>query len=640
MASENRALLAGKKHKKKSSGITIPAVERSSSPIKAQPSSQGRDWQAQLMYGLFFFMLFLACSPELDSKFSLPKLLVLGLGVFTFSLLAIARRSKAPALLLPALALGGWWIVSTPFALHVPTALNGEYDCNNGLWTHLCCLSLFVASAMIPRDTQSVGRIIALLVAAIVPVAAINIMEATGLSAIGLKEVSTLGDRVAASALMNFAIPFVVIALVRARHWGIKAGLGCLLAVFLYSEFLSWGRGAWAGLVVAMLVVLFGMSHSKARWRALLMPLAGMPLLAVLAAWLNPGVAERFASLTRLAQDEALSQRFIYYRAALRALLEHPVTGIGFENFRNSYPSYRAAEDINFFKDIIPTMVHNGYLEIALNNGIPALLLYLALVVGVLYRLGRQLSRDAGQSDLPLGMLAALSAYLVQDLSGWLTLGLAPVFWIMLGLAVNQTAELGPPNAKRLVAGYFGAMLVLSLYLLGNGYFRLIADARLFEAQALAAGARWGDAEILVGQALSSHPADSRSEMIAGQIYSQRYLSSHDPLAYAKSRELLEVSYNHNRFERMRLINIVALETLAFELGQLSAPSDFARMALTVLSKTDNDNPDFHEFKAKYFAVQGRFVEALDAIREARRQAPQEQRFRVREAEYQSRIDG
>jgi Flp pilus assembly protein TadD len=101
---------------------------------------------------------------------------------------------------------------------------------------------------------------------------------------------------------------------------------------------------------------------------------------------------------------------------------------------------------------------------------------------------------------------------------------------------------------------------------------------------------------------------------------------------------LLESSFNHNRFDRLRLVNIVALESAALELGRISTASDFAQKAVGTLAETDRDNPGFHEFKAKFLAAQGRFGEALTAIREARRLAPQEERFRSREAEYEARL--
>jgi hypothetical protein len=428
------------------------------------------------------------------------------------------------------------------------------------------------------------------------------------------------------------------------RHWGIKAGIAALLGLFFVSEFLSQGRGPWMGLVAAAVILAVGLTRSKAGWKLVGAMLLGTVILAGVAARLSPTVAQRFTTLTQIGHDESLRQRFMYYRAALRAIREHPVAGIGFENFRNAYPAYRSAEDIYFFDNVIPTMVHDGYLQTALTNGIPALLLYLTLVACVLIKLLRHLSHgeDRDRNDVMLAFLAALSAYLVQDLTGWLDMATASSFWIMLGLALNLAGQNAPAAAspawiKPAIIAYCASTAVLSLYLLNDHYARVIADAELFEAQALDIRTQWPETEALVNKAHKRFPGDSRSELVAAQIYAKRFVTLHDPSAYARSRALFESSYDHNRFERLRLVNIVALETAALELGQISKASDFAQEAMASLSGTDRDNPGFHEFKAKFLAAQGRFAEALTAIREAQRLAPQDQRFRSREAEYEAK---
>lgn len=643
-------MAANKRNRARSPESDVSAGQAVSSGKGLSPRPD-RDWLAPAIYGVFCLLQFLAYSSALESKFILPKAIVLSAGVLALGILLIVRnwrgRSVAPprSALLLSLALGAWWIVSTPFALHLPTALNGEYNRYNGLWTHLCWLALFVASMSIPSDLTTTRRIVVFVTAAIVPVALVNIAETMGLSAFGLKELSTLGDRVAASALMNFAIPFTAIALVRVRHWGIKTGLGCLLALLVISEFLSQGRGPWIGLVVAAVVLAIGLIRSKTGWKVAAAMLLAIVLLAGLAAKLSPMVANRFATLTQINHDESLRQRFVIYKAALHAVREHPIAGIGFDNFRNSYPTYRAAEDPFFFKGVIPTMVHDGYLQMAVTNGIPALLLYLALVAGVLIKLVRELSReqDRDRHDLLLGFLAALSAYLVQDLVGWLDMTLTSAFWIMLGLGLNLASQNTPRFSsawtKPVIAGFAGLMVLLSLCLFNDRYARAIADTSLFEAQALDVRMQWPRTEILINKALARLPGDSRTEMVAGQIYAMRFVSSHDPGAYARSRELLESSYKHNRFDRLRLVNIVTLESAALEFGQIRTASDFAQKAITALAETDWDNPGFHELKANFFAAQGRFGEALAAIREALRLAPQEERFRSLEVEYEARMN-
>ena len=238
--------------------------------------------------------------------------------------------------------------------------------------------------------------------------------------------------------------------------------------------------------------------------------------------------------------------------------------------------------------------------------------------------------------------MAALGAYLVQDMTGWLDMAVTSVFWCILGLAVNLAHQKtrGPVAAWTRIAivAFSGLMMLLSLYLLNDKYTRIVADAQLFKAQKLDVSTRWPDTEALVNKALLSLPVDSRTEMAAAQIYAMRFALSHDARAYARSRELLESSYAHNRFDRLRLYNIVALESTALERGNISKASSFAQEAIAMLARTDDDNPGFHQIRAWFLAVQGRFVEALAAIRVARRLMPEDEGLRSSELEYEAKL--
>jgi hypothetical protein len=224
---------------------------------------------ALAVYGVFFAALLLTCSPMLDSKFALPKSVVLSAGVFSLAILLLVHGRRIGQTPLPPLALllgispAGWWVLSTPFALHLPTTLFGEYDYYNGLYTHLCFLALFVVSMSLPLGTRAVHYLVALLVASISIVATVNVTETAGMTSMGLAEASTLGDRVAAGDLMNFAIPFVVVTLIRVRRWDARIGLGALLALLLVSEFISQGRDLWVGLLMAMLILMAGLITAR-----------------------------------------------------------------------------------------------------------------------------------------------------------------------------------------------------------------------------------------------------------------------------------------------------------------------------------------------------------------------------------------
>ena len=80
---------------------------------------------------------------------------------------------------------------------------------------------------------------------------------------------------------------------------------------------------------------------------------------------------------------------------------------------------------------------HNEYLAILSNNGLPALILYLALLTAVLRRLFR-----AGRSDPGCAALAAaIVMYMVQGFFSFSICLTSPMFWAVLGMAAAMGRE-------------------------------------------------------------------------------------------------------------------------------------------------------------------------------------------------------
>src|SRR4029079_694886 len=132
-------------------------------------------------------------------------------------------------------------------------------------------------------------------------------------------------------------------------------------------------------------------------------------------------VVQRASMFRNLAVDPSFADRFVMYRAAVGLLRDHPIVGVGLENFGLLYPRYRPIEPEVLPVDTIPTMVHNGYLQTATTSGLPGLFVYLVLIAAVVWVVWRNRpSADASDAIMPMALLAAIASYLVQDLSGWL----------------------------------------------------------------------------------------------------------------------------------------------------------------------------------------------------------------------------
>ena len=92
---------------------------------------------------------------------------------------------------------------------------------------------------------------------------------------------------------------------------------------------------------------------------------------------------------------------------------------------------------------IAPTVdiahAHNQWLQTGLDLGLPGLIATLALWLGTVHILWRQLSLSLERRVLAIGLLGALTAAFFYGLFDAVALGARPgfLFWIMLAIAVS-----------------------------------------------------------------------------------------------------------------------------------------------------------------------------------------------------------
>ena len=193
----------------------------------------------------------------------------------------------------------------------------------------------------------------------------------------------------------------------------------------VWAMLLSQSRGSWVGLAVGLLAL------ATLRYRRLWLALAPAALAVVL---LPTGRALYGRVLGGFAgQDKAAGMRLDEYRNALKIVGQHPIFGIGF----GSPPAI----------DLAPG-VSSIYLTVAETTGLPALLLYLALI-GMLLGRGFRALLGPVRPDLQ-GFLASLLAALVAALTAglfdhyWASTvfpHMVALFWLCGGL-LWQTVEL------------------------------------------------------------------------------------------------------------------------------------------------------------------------------------------------------
>jgi O-antigen ligase len=205
-----------------------------------------------------------------------------------------------------------------------------------------------------------------------------------------------------------------------------RLALAAAAAGALCVAWLPHARAASVALVVAMGLVLVLRLSGRWRWPALL----GVVALAVGLVVAVPSLRLRFASA---ATDEGSGDRRWLAASAWRAVEEHPLAGVGLGRYR---PALFASADTP--EDVVQHAgkAHDQYLTLAAEAGLPAALLYLAVLVWCWRRTRptAPLGAAGRASVLFLGLVSLLHDPLFHA-----EVSMAVV--LALGLAVGLTEE-------------------------------------------------------------------------------------------------------------------------------------------------------------------------------------------------------
>ncbi|MBO0799067.1 MAG: putative O-glycosylation ligase, exosortase A system-associated [Blastocatellia bacterium] len=206
--------------------------------------------------------------------------------------------------------------------------------------------------------------------------------------------------------LLIMTVPIAYYAARAESHQWIRRACYALTVMMIITVIFTLSRGGYLGLgAVAFFLAL------KARYRLsalLVVPLIGLLIFAVA----PRQVSERVTEIKTSEYDESTQQRLYAWDVSLRIINEHPLFGIGPRNLLQVYD--RTTETR------VARVSHNSFLQMAVDAGVPALLMFIAVIVLSFLRLrkARRILR-AHAPDSPLiayshGLEVALIGYFVS----------------------------------------------------------------------------------------------------------------------------------------------------------------------------------------------------------------------------------
>ena len=224
---------------------------------------------------------------------------------------------------------------------------------------------------------------------------------------------------------------------------------------------LTWSRGAWLALIVA-LICLFFMWHHRSIW----LIVAGVISIPILPSILPSSIISRFASIGNMS-DSSTSYRVYIWRAAVNMLKDNAVAGIGVGEsaWRRLYPLY------SYMGIEVAPHSHNLFIQIWLELGVFGIVAFAAIVFLLfksVFSLFSKLSsgallktpdlsesmieanRERGRGVVDsqslsrkqlkisaIGPVTGIIAVLAQGLTdySWYNYRLYLIFWLVVGLA-------------------------------------------------------------------------------------------------------------------------------------------------------------------------------------------------------------
>jgi len=196
------------------------------------------------------------------------------------------------------------------------------------------------------------------------------------------------------------------------------------------------------------LIILFGMLFTYTRIALLSVAFGGL-LLAVrlkevrkyaifmfllIIVFIPSSMVERAGK--NIFEDPSIIIRFLAWIHSYDLFLEHPVFGIGFDTWKNTYGNFVPMEWLN------AEHPHNVFIKILLELGLFGMIAYLSIIFSIIWKFFKRI-KNAMNYEFHYAIFIAILAVLFSCLTDvFITkISIAVFFWVMLAFMLKMTSE-------------------------------------------------------------------------------------------------------------------------------------------------------------------------------------------------------
>ena len=355
--------------------------------------------------------------------------ILLALALICWIILLVVRRERfeAPTFFWPLLAYGGATLVSAALSPDPRTSL---IDCKQ--------LVLFLLVPLVYRFVNGTrAHTLLTVVMTCAAVSAVFGIVQYGIlhyDNLGQRPQGTLGHWMTYSGLLMIVIGVAIARVIfgkRDRTWAalVLPALGVAVA-------LTFTRGAAVGACAAV-ALLFALKDFRL--------FAILPILAAIFIMVAPGqISKRYASMFNM-NDPTVHDRVTMLHIGERMIRARPLTGAGPNMVQRLYLDYKGEDSLVGPDGVthINPHLHNDFLQIAAERGLPALALWLWFIVALLRDLWKRF--HVGQRELAAAALATVVALLTAGLFEY-NFGDSEVLMLFLTIVTLPAAAGRPPS--------------------------------------------------------------------------------------------------------------------------------------------------------------------------------------------------
>ena len=372
--------------------------------------------------------------------------MVLAVGV-GFALFALAFRYgfkyllsnyKTPTLAAFFFGLAG---LVTSFFSSAPFVQNlfGVFGRNTGLLTYLGLIGIFIGTLLIIEKDSFTRIIKALLVAGVLNVFFCG-LELSGTNVFGFNNIygeilGTFGNPNFISSFLGIFTSVLICFYIGGKYSWIVKFIVLLVATAAFYEVYK-SKSIQGIVVIALGLAYFGYLIVRAYFKSIAYQ-AVYILGAVTAAVFAIAGALQVGPLTSLIYKGSVSLRGEYWKAGIRAALDHPFTGVGFDTYGDWYRRTRSARAMIVpGPDVITNSAHNVNIDIFSYGGFLVLMPYLILLICAAVAVVRFISRTKTYDPLFAALSVAWLCYQAQAIISINQIGLAVWGWALTGLVI------------------------------------------------------------------------------------------------------------------------------------------------------------------------------------------------------------